>query len=521
MGISGLVIEDFEDATLVPGLQIELAGSTNPYSPTNILPRVFNPSVDDPNTTGEHQDLFVLGVWNGAQVLWNRQSPIPVENLDLEWGDVIFHLPGGQPNFLDATVTKTLTSSAQQIANVRTNADTRVQDEGSNLTQRKTLDFRGASVTATDSGSKTTVTIPGATGGGSAGPDGSGHVYVSESGSDTADGLSWQTAVATIHRALQVRANQGGTTTIEVGKGSFNGDFEIGGSDVLRGAGRDNTIIRGSSTFNGTVIRTEDGSATTVEGVRVLSDNPQFTGTLYHQQGAHGIIRDSDLRNESGRQSIAGGTYGGTALYINSGEGNLAENLSIANVHLSMNIGSTGNTVRKVNGGQIYKVLETEDLADCNNQPTFPNCVLNGAHSGHNKLEQSKWIEVSGPVAAGVANHGGWDFRNVDCCESSGALWRFADGNHAPQEDGVTVEQSVLTNAAVESDNGQFNSTEFRELVVTGKNNVFNHPVTWGTPKVAQRAVDATVVNFARTIGGAWPTTVGHNAVVLGGASGD
>lgn len=43
---------------------------------------------------------------------------------------------------------------------------TTVQDEGSGLTQRSTVDFVGAGVTVTDTGSKTQVSIPGAGGGG-------------------------------------------------------------------------------------------------------------------------------------------------------------------------------------------------------------------------------------------------------------------------------------------------------------------------------------------------------------------
>jgi hypothetical protein len=45
--------------------------------------------------------------------------------------------------------------------NVTAQAYDRVQNEGSNLTQRSTIDFIGAGVTAADDGSKTVVTIPG------------------------------------------------------------------------------------------------------------------------------------------------------------------------------------------------------------------------------------------------------------------------------------------------------------------------------------------------------------------------
>jgi hypothetical protein len=50
---------------------------------------------------------------------------------------------------------------ATTTINVTAQAYDTVQNEGSNLTQRSTIDFVGAGVTAADNGSKTTVSIPG------------------------------------------------------------------------------------------------------------------------------------------------------------------------------------------------------------------------------------------------------------------------------------------------------------------------------------------------------------------------
>ncbi len=50
---------------------------------------------------------------------------------------------------------------ATTTINVTAQAYETVQNEGSNLTQRSTIDFVGAGVTASDNGSKTVVTIPG------------------------------------------------------------------------------------------------------------------------------------------------------------------------------------------------------------------------------------------------------------------------------------------------------------------------------------------------------------------------
>lgn len=51
---------------------------------------------------------------------------------------------------------------ATTTINVTAQAYDTIQNEGSNLTQRSTIDFVGAGVTAADDGTKTTVTIPGA-----------------------------------------------------------------------------------------------------------------------------------------------------------------------------------------------------------------------------------------------------------------------------------------------------------------------------------------------------------------------
>lgn len=51
---------------------------------------------------------------------------------------------------------------ATTTINVTAQAYDTIQNEGSNLTQRSTIDFIGGGVTAADDGTKTTVTIPGA-----------------------------------------------------------------------------------------------------------------------------------------------------------------------------------------------------------------------------------------------------------------------------------------------------------------------------------------------------------------------
>lgn len=95
IGVAGFVIEDFEDALLADGLEIELSGGTEAFGPTVRLPIVFHPDVDDRGGAR----VFVPGVWDGSRLLINRNSPSPQGYADYAWGDVTFHIPGGASSF--------------------------------------------------------------------------------------------------------------------------------------------------------------------------------------------------------------------------------------------------------------------------------------------------------------------------------------------------------------------------------------------------------------------------------------
>lgn len=96
LGIDGFDIEDFEDTTLIGGLQIQLSGGTADFGPTGVVPRVFDPSADDPNGA----QLFVPGLWDGTHVMMNRQSaPLPGGYVDGEWADISFIMQGGAQSF--------------------------------------------------------------------------------------------------------------------------------------------------------------------------------------------------------------------------------------------------------------------------------------------------------------------------------------------------------------------------------------------------------------------------------------
>jgi len=96
IGIDGFVIEDFEDTTLVNGLEVELSDSTSDnFGPTSKLPMVFNPDIHDSGGAR----VFVAGIWDGSHLLINRTSRSPQGYADYVWGDVTFHIKGGASSF--------------------------------------------------------------------------------------------------------------------------------------------------------------------------------------------------------------------------------------------------------------------------------------------------------------------------------------------------------------------------------------------------------------------------------------
>lgn len=86
------VIEDFEDTTLVAGLQVQVsASSSGGYGPTGTLPRTFNPSTDDP-----FGGAFVGGNWDGSRVLINTGNNASANYFSTSaWGDVTFQFGNG------------------------------------------------------------------------------------------------------------------------------------------------------------------------------------------------------------------------------------------------------------------------------------------------------------------------------------------------------------------------------------------------------------------------------------------
>ncbi|HVZ94074.1 MAG TPA: hypothetical protein VG797_06150 [Phycisphaerales bacterium] len=85
LGISGYTIEEFEDTTLVPNLNIGVnsANGNRPLSTT--LPTTFNPFTDDLFGTA-----FITGAWSGPNVIINTRTNLSHSYSETgSWGDLL------------------------------------------------------------------------------------------------------------------------------------------------------------------------------------------------------------------------------------------------------------------------------------------------------------------------------------------------------------------------------------------------------------------------------------------------
>jgi hypothetical protein len=113
LGVSGYVIENFEDTTLSPGLTVKVQSpSLGSYGPVSTLPFIFSGSLAEDAGGVFNSSLM----WDGTHGLLNRPSiPIPTYGNDGGWSDVFFLFSGG--------VTSLGFSYAQAEANIVISVD--------------------------------------------------------------------------------------------------------------------------------------------------------------------------------------------------------------------------------------------------------------------------------------------------------------------------------------------------------------------------------------------------------------
>lgn len=106
LGLSGaVVIEDFEDVTLIPGLQVTSSGSSNgSYGPTGTLPRTFDPRPtavggDDPYGNAFWSYNCGTGacssLWDGSHALINTGTNGVAPYGGSTWADITLDIAGG------------------------------------------------------------------------------------------------------------------------------------------------------------------------------------------------------------------------------------------------------------------------------------------------------------------------------------------------------------------------------------------------------------------------------------------
>lgn len=93
LGVSGYTVEDFEDVSLVNGLQVSVASPNGNLAQTSTLPNTFKPSDD---LFGNAFTLGGGGVWDGQHGIINTRTNQTFHYGDSgSWGTVTFHFTAG------------------------------------------------------------------------------------------------------------------------------------------------------------------------------------------------------------------------------------------------------------------------------------------------------------------------------------------------------------------------------------------------------------------------------------------
>jgi hypothetical protein len=113
IGMAGAVIEDFEDSTLVPRLQVEWNAPAGTVGPTGTLPILFNPILQDP-----FGNAFDNGVWDGTRGLISGRGNQSHHYQDgTNWGDVVLRFD--PPAFAVGMSVQQMDNQARLIVNDR------------------------------------------------------------------------------------------------------------------------------------------------------------------------------------------------------------------------------------------------------------------------------------------------------------------------------------------------------------------------------------------------------------------
>lgn len=92
LGVANAIFENFEDTSLVAPLSIGWESTSGNITPSNTLPRLFNPNTDD-----AFGAAFQTGVWDGTHCVISGKGNQSFSYSDgTRWGDIIFYFSSPQ-----------------------------------------------------------------------------------------------------------------------------------------------------------------------------------------------------------------------------------------------------------------------------------------------------------------------------------------------------------------------------------------------------------------------------------------
>jgi hypothetical protein len=290
-------------------------------------------------------------------------------------------------------------------------------------------------------------------------PSGARQLFVTESGNDSNDGLSWATAKRSIQSAIDLLPGDGGR--VDVGAGRYQ-PFAVGGYGTM-------VVGRGQSA---TQIEAPKPSATLIDvtgSASVIADlgmygGPRYTGVMLHCFAAKAKFFNVAALNDDATQPAGG--FGGTGFRIQDSEGVTMFGCSFRRCRIGLDgANMTSCAIHNTHGDRNWQSLVLRSLRG---QPG----------SGANLFSEWKSVGAgngSQSVAVVDIGAGGQNtFMNFDVDEAEGNRVRVdSSGNEF-----IRFASAPLTFVEVNGDHNIFRSPKFLEAgVVNGSFCEFWHPL--------------------------------------------
>lgn len=245
------------------------------------------------------------------------------------------------------------------------------------------------------------------------------HVYVSKSGSDANNGLSWATAKLTIGAGLGLLSGAG-SGTVNVGDGVYQETVTMTQNKTLRGQSRYGTIIELTANGNLVTVNAENNCRIEHMGLRFASSS--ITGTLlYHTNSFTCDYYDVRLSGTTTTNQI------GYRYDANAGDSHFV-NCYFDNLQIGVRANSTLILFDGCVFSSCTKSVESGDPtgATAPGGAIFDACVFRGAGTHYVHINGKSqafhfkgcWFDGGGATTAvevGTGTFGPWLFSMVDC----------------------------------------------------------------------------------------------------------